>query len=65
MISLVAAVKAYYERVAEAEKELKEAREKWEAIFRYGYEATDEEIRDTQGILVEAEMYLESVKKGF
>lgn len=65
MISLVAAVKEYQERLAEAEKELYEAREKWEALFRYGYEATEEEIQDYQDALMEAEMYLEAVKKGF
>lgn len=65
MISLVAAVKEYHKRVAEAEKELAEAKEKWEAIFRYGYEATDDEIMSAQEVLMEAEMWLDSVKKGF
>jgi len=65
MFSLVNAVKEYQERVAEAEKELEKAREKWEALFRYGYEPTDEEILSTQEVLFDAEMYLDSVKKGF
>lgn len=65
MKSMIQAVKEYHARIAEAEKELQEAREKWESIFRYGYEPTHEEIMSAQEELMEAEMYLDSVKKGF
>jgi hypothetical protein len=65
MKSMIQAVKEYHARIAEAEKELQEAREKWEALFCYGREATQAEILSTQEVLMEAEMYLDSVKKGF
>ena len=65
MFSLVNAVKEYQERVAEAEKALKEAQKKWSALFRYGYEATLEEIQDAQDNLIFAEMALDAAKRGF
>ena len=64
MKSMIQAVKEDNASLEEAEKELQEAQEAWKALFRYGYEATQEEILSTQEVLMEAEMYLESVKKG-